>query len=154
MTTDFRYTASGLDNIVLIGLEECIDDDGDRCVTIPHITELHRVIAHSILTRESGISGKELRFLRTEMGLTQAELAKIVKREALAIGRWERGEFELDSNAEALIRLVASERLNIKIDVPIEQVSAWCVPSAVNEPIMIDASDPSNYRPIPPQKAA
>lgn len=148
MKKEFRYTASGLDNIVLVGLKESVDDDGDDCITIPHITELHRVIARSIVTRETGMSGKELRFLRTEMGLTQAELAKIVNREPLTVGRWERGEIEIDPNCEALIRLVAKDRLQLKVDAPAEQISGWCVQSATPEPIIIDASDPKNYRPI------
>jgi transcriptional regulator with XRE-family HTH domain len=51
------------------------------------------------------MTGKELRFLRTEMGMTQAELAKIVHREPLTISRWERSEDEIDSNAEVLVRV-------------------------------------------------
>ena len=154
MTKEFRYIASGLDNIVLVGLKECIDEDGDPCIEIPHITELHRVIARGIVTRDHGMSGKELKFLRTEMGMTQAEVAKVVNREPLTIGRWERGEIEIDPNAEALLRLVAIERLGLKLEVPVEQLSSWCVQSADANPIMIDATDPTNYRPIPPKKAA
>jgi transcriptional regulator with XRE-family HTH domain len=82
-------------------------------VTIPNVNGLHKAIAQGITHRHSAMIGRELRFLRTEMGMTQAELALIVHREPLAISRWERGEVEIDSNAETLIRLHATDRLGL-----------------------------------------
>jgi len=148
MNKEYRYTASGLDNVILVGLSECTDDHGEKCVTISHINKLHEAIAISVLTRRGGMTGQELKFLRTLMGMTQAELGKIVNREALTIGRWERGEFENDPNAEAIIRLVAAERLQLKLDAPIEDVTGWCFQTADRPAIIIDASDPNNYRPM------
>jgi DNA-binding transcriptional regulator YiaG len=144
----YRYTSSGLDNVLLEGLAVCQDDEGETCVTIPNINQLHTVIAKSIITRRTGMSGKELKFLRSLMGMTQAELAKVVNRDAQTIGRWERGEFDNDPNAEALIRLVAAERLSLSIDAPIEDLSGWCVQSADTQAIRIDASDPTHYKPV------
>ncbi|PCJ59362.1 MAG: transcriptional regulator [Rhodospirillaceae bacterium] len=148
MDNAYRYTASGLDNVVLVDLKKCTDDHGEECVIIPSINKLHNAIAADILKRRSGMMGAELKFLRTLMGITQAELGKIVNREAQTIGRWERGEFEDDPNAEAIIRLVTAERLNLELDAPIEKITEWCVQTAKNPLIQIDASDPSNYRPI------
>lgn len=148
MSNEYRYKSSGLDNVVLVGLPECIDDDGEPCITIPHINELHKAIATSVVSRDGGMSGAELRFLRTMMGLTQAELAKAVNRDAQTIGRWERQEFENDPNAEALIRLIAIQRLALGLDKPVEEIAGWCVQTAEAKPIRIDASDPNNYRPL------
>ena len=148
MEKEYRYTASGLDNVILVGLEECTDDHGEKCVTIPNINKLHEAIAMSVLTRRGGMTGAELKFVRTLMGMTQAELGKIVNREALTIGRWERGEFENDPNAEAIIRLVTAERLQLKLDAPIEDVTGWCFQTADTPAIRIDARDPDNYRPL------
>ena len=92
--------------------------------------------------------GPELKFLRTLVGMTQAELANIVDRDAQTIGRWERGEFENDPNAETIIRLLTAQRLQINLDAPIEDVTGWCVQTADVPAIRIDASDPKNYRPI------
>lgn len=148
MENEYRYTASGLDNVILVGLKQCTDDHGENCVTIPKINKLHKAIAMSILTRRVGMRGCELKFLRTLMGLTQAELGKIVNRDAQTIGRWEREEFENDPNAETLIRLVAAERLQLNLDAPIAEVTGWCIQTAETPPIRIDASDPDNYRPL------
>jgi DNA-binding transcriptional regulator YiaG len=143
---EYRYTESGLDNIILAGVKFVIDDGGDEGVCIPNVNGLHRTIAESILLRKSSMSGAELRFIRSEMGLTQAELAGLVHREPLAISRWERSESPIDSNAEALIRLHAIDELGIENRPSVQQISGWCVPSAIESPIQIDGSDPSNYR--------
>ena len=144
----YRYTDCGLDNVMIDGVQFIVDDGGDEVVCIPNVNGLHRAIAHQILLRQSSMSGAELRFIRTEMGLTQAQLAGLVHREPLAVSRWERGESPVDSNAEAIIRLHAIEALNIDVRPSVQDLSGWCIPTATEQPIQIDGSDPSNYRPL------
>lgn len=144
----YRYTESGLDNVIIHGAELVVDDDGEEVVSIPNINGLHKAIAESILLRQSSMSGKELRFIRTEMGLTQAELAEIVHREPLSVSRWERGETPIDHNAQALIRLMAIERLDIDTEVSVQELTGWCVPTARETRIDIDGHDPDRYQPI------
>ena len=146
--SEYRYTDCGLENVIIAGVNFVIDDSGDEVIRIPNVNGLHRVIAQSILARKSSMSGTELRFLRTEMGLTQAELASLVHREPLAVSRWERSEAPIDSNAEALIRLHALEALKIESQTSVQELSGWCVPSAEEQPIQIDGTDPHNYRPL------
>jgi len=140
----YNYTESGLGNVFIEGVDFVTDDAGEECITIPNINGLHRAIASGIIRQRSGMTGREMRFLRTEIGLTQAELAIIVHREALAISRWERGEVPIDSNAEALIRLFAAQRLELDA-IDVKDVSGWCIPRAETPPIVIDGSDPDNY---------
>jgi DNA-binding transcriptional regulator YiaG len=142
----YRYVESGLDNVIVEGADLLVDDGEEECVTIPNVNGLHRAIAEAIVHRHSAMIGRELRFLRTEMGMTQAELAALVHREPLAISHWERGEIEIDSNAEALIRLHATERLELS-PAPVAVVAGWCIPTAQTPPLVIDGSDPDNYRP-------
>lgn len=140
----YRYTESGLDNVFIEGVSFVTDDAGETCITVPNINGLHKAIATGIVRQKAGMTGREMRFLRTEIGLTQAELAIIVHREALAISRWERGENPIDSNAEALIRLFAAQKLELDA-IDVKDVAGWCIPSAETPPIVIDGSDPSNY---------
>lgn len=143
----YRYTECGLDNVLIEGMVPCKDDEGDDVCTIPNILGLHKVIAESIISREAGMTGAELRFIRTEMGMTQAELAKVVHNDAQTIGRWERNEFPIDQTAEALIRLLAIEQLELSVDAPtVSELSEWCVPSAASKQIIIDGHDPSHYK--------
>ncbi|MBX8811180.1 helix-turn-helix transcriptional regulator [Ochrobactrum sp. MR34] len=125
----YHYIECGLDNVYINGLQFQRDDAGDEIITIPAINELHSLIATGIVTHEHGISGQELRYLRSEMGLTQSELAQFVHQDKQTIGRWERGEFAIDSKAEALIRRIAIEKLKLKVDLGIEELSKKSVPS-------------------------
>lgn len=142
---EYRYTECGLDNVLIEGMNVLVDDGGEKVITIPNINGLHRVIALGIVRKKNGISGKELRFLRTEMGMTQAELAAMVHREPLAISRWERGEIDIDNNAEVLIRMAAIQQLELPQDATVQEISGWCVPTAKSQPLIIDGSDTSNY---------
>lgn len=143
----YRYTDSGLDNVMVEGVNFLADDSGEECVMIPNINGLHKAIAYGIVSRRSSMNGSELRFLRTEMGMTQAELAEVLHREALAISRWEREEVEIDGNAEAVLRLMAIQKLGLPDAADVREIAGWCRPSAETPPIVIDGSDPSNYRP-------
>ncbi|OHV78433.1 helix-turn-helix domain-containing protein [Mesorhizobium sp. ORS 3428] len=138
MTNDVHhYTESGLLNVYISGIAVEVDDDGDEIITIPAINELHSVIATGIVNHAKGMSGDELRFLRSEMGLTQAELATLVHRDKQSVGRWERNEIEIDSSAEALVRRLAIEKLALPIEAGIDELSRRSVPTAEEQPIKI-----------------
>ena len=145
---DYRYTECGLDNVMIRGMNTLVDDAGEEVYGIENITGLHKAIAHCIVTRSHGINPDELRFLRTEMGLSQAELAQVVKKDHQTIGRWERGEKPIDQNAEFLIRMYAAQKLDIDPALTVEEMAARCIPSAILEVIEIDGSDPDNYQPL------
>ena len=143
----YHYKECGLDNVIIEGMPPCQDDDGDDVVTIQNINGLHKAIACGIVEHDAGISSSELRFLRTEMGMTQAELARIVHHDSQSIGRWERGEFPIEPTAEALVRLLAIQHLDLDVaSSTIEELSARCVASAAPQRIRIDGRDPSDYR--------
>lgn len=142
----YRYTECGLDSVIIHGMKIIVDDAGEEVYSIPNVMGLHEVIAHSIITRSHGMKPEELRFIRTEMGLTQAELGEIVKKDHQTIGRWERGEKPIDQNAEYVIRMVAAERLKIDPKVSNEEIARRCTPTAQFRQIEIDGSDPSEYR--------
>ncbi|MGL5116006.1 MAG: helix-turn-helix domain-containing protein [Beijerinckiaceae bacterium] len=145
----YRYTESGLDDVFIHGARFQTDDAGEETITIPNIADLHKLIATMLVEKTSSLTGRELRFLRTEMGMTQAELAQLVHREPLAISRWERGEVaEIDSNAEALIRLHACEALCLDIKASVKQISGFSIPRASSPPIDIECSNDNEYRPM------
>lgn len=141
-----HYTECGLTNVYIEGLEIVVDDDGDEIITVPAINALHLVIAHGIISHQHGMSGEELRFLRTEMGYTQAELGALVHHDKQSVGRWERGEFDFDSSAEAIIRRLAVEKLGLGDAPGIDELSRRSVPTARTQPINIKkANDNAAY---------
>ena len=109
----YRYTECGLDNVFIEGIEAGVDDDGDEVLYIPAVNALHKTIARGIVESESGVTGQELRFLRTMMGLTQAELARHVHHDAQSVARWEKNRTPIQPASEIVIRLLAVEKLNL-----------------------------------------
>jgi DNA-binding transcriptional regulator YiaG len=138
----YHYTECGLDNVIVHGISAVVDDAGETVLTIPNVNGLHRSIAKAIVSKRSSMSGKELRFLRTEMGMTQAQLAAMIHREPLAISRWERAEVPMDSNADTLIRLHAIQVMRLDVEASVMEISGWVTPRADEVQIKIDGSDP------------
>ena len=136
---DHHYTECGLQNVYISGISKMTDDDGDEVILVPAVNSLHRAIAEGIVSHAKGIDGSELRFLRSEMGYTQAELATLVHRDKQSIGRWERSETEIDSVAEAVIRKLAIEKLELDVKLGMDELSRSSVPTAETQPILIEA---------------
>ena len=67
--TIWHYTECGLDHVV-IETSVTRDDAGDDVIAIPAIGLLHRAIAEGVINTMGVLTGREFRFLRTEMGLT------------------------------------------------------------------------------------
>ena len=147
--TTYHYVECGLVNVFVEGLEPMIDDNGEEVIRIPQIALLHLEISMGIILQDGSISGNELRFLRTEMGMTQSDLARVVHRDKQSIGRWERNEASLEPNAEIVIRGLAIERLDLQADVSIEDHSRRSIPSAGLDDIRIRAENES-YKLIRP----
>jgi len=77
----YHYRLSGLDNVYLTGgvTEYICPKCGAKSTSIKNVTGLHKAIAGSIATAKRRLGGKELRFLREEMGFSAEELAKVVE---------------------------------------------------------------------------
>jgi DNA-binding transcriptional regulator YiaG len=141
----YHYTESGLPNVWIENVDVKNDDAGEEVYRIQQIRGLHKAIAETLVSHRVGMSGRELRFLRSEMGLTQAELGEILHKEGLTVGRWERGESPIDPNAETVIRLLAIERLELNSK-GVEDIAAYSVTTATEAEIRIDGSDPTDYK--------
>ncbi len=137
----YHYTECGLMNVFIEGMPSVVDDDGDEIISISGINVLHHVIAQGVVCHGKGMSGDELRFIRSEMGYTQAELSKFLHVDKQTVGRWERSENEIDGAAEALVRKLAIEKLELDVDASIDELSARSVPTAEQQPIRIQSND-------------
>lgn len=142
----YHYVECGLDNVIIEGVEITQDANGEEVVCIPAIGKLHKVIAEGILRHEGAMSGKELRFLRTEMGMTQAELGQLLHRDAQTIARWEKGETPIDGAADTLIRQLAAEKLGIDLHMKVEDLARLTVPTAAPREIIISKHDNDDYK--------
>lgn len=142
----YHYTECGLDDVWIQGIEQHQDLSGKMVYRIPNLPGLHREIARTIVCASPGMTGPELRFLRTELGMTQQELATLLHVEALTISRWERGENPIDQNAMTIVRMFAVERLGLDRNESIAELSKLSVSAAKSAQLIVDGSNPEHYR--------
>lgn len=145
---DYHYTECGLPNVWIQGIRE-LDDDGEETIRISNVHGLHKLIAEGILGSDGCLTGPELRYLRSEMSMTQAQLGSLLHRERLTVSRWERGESTMDGSAEALLRIYTTIKLGLGgvDDAMVEQISAKCKSVRGDRgDLYIDGSIPGRYR--------
>ena len=76
MEEPYLYSASGLDNVFLCGIEVrwC-----KRCRSespiIPKFDQLHDLLARNVLRKPARLAGKEIRFIRKHVGLAAKKFA-------------------------------------------------------------------------------
>jgi putative transcriptional regulator len=95
----YHYKECGLDYIYLAGgfITSMVPGAGDR---------------RMLIEDKKNLSGREIRFLRHEILMSQATLAKLLEVSEQAIHRWEKGKTgQVPKPAEALIRLLYREHI-------------------------------------------
>lgn len=144
----YNYTECGLDNVWVRGLPPCIDDNGQRVYTIPNLLGLHHEIARCIVMEQPGMSGAEMRFLRTELGLTQDELSRLLHVSSLTVSRWERNETPIHKNALTVFRMhcIESLKLDQQHKMSVEAISELGIDVSGTGIVTVDGCDPNNYR--------
>jgi len=140
----YHYTECGLDNVYIEGAV-FRDHGNEDSMTIPAIGRLHKVIAEGIVTQPMKMTGRELRFVRSEMGLTQARLAGFLKVTSLTVSRWERNESPIKDAAEMLVRLMAAKKLDLDVDLDVESVSEKVTEEMLIRGIRIKGNERGEY---------
>ena len=86
----YHYRESGLPNVYLMNGYREIETPHGRGVSIQHVEELHRVIAHALVEEQPSLTGPEVRFIRKLLELTQSQLAALLGVEDQSVRRWEK----------------------------------------------------------------
>jgi len=107
MTEKYQYKESGLDNVFLVGNGwSIVSSPSGPQLKIKDIEDLHQAIGNILVEKKKNLNGKELRFLRQEMLLSQANLAKLLEVTEQTVHRWETGKADIPKPAESLIRFL------------------------------------------------
>jgi putative transcriptional regulator len=101
-----HFLESGLENVHLTNVEigTCADC-GEKVVSIPHSTELMRLIGQSILLKPTSLNGAEIRFLRKNLYLKINEFAQLLGVDRVTVSRWENEHEKPSRSADRLVRL-------------------------------------------------
>lgn len=86
----YHYRECGLRNVWLANGYQEHDTPYGAGISIDDVEGLHHVIARGLIAKGGKLTGAEFRFLRQEMGLSQAKLATMMGNEAQTIALWEK----------------------------------------------------------------
>lgn len=112
----YHYTECGLDDVYLLSGYKIEHTPYGEGVSISHIDDLHNQIGYSLATEKKILSGKELRFLRKEMDLTQSELGRLVGLSDQQVARWEKDQYKIPNAADYLVRQLYLGHINQSYD--------------------------------------
>lgn len=106
---NYRYTESGLSNVILQGIEvaDC-PKCGNTGVIIPRMAKIHRAIAQALAESPARLTGEQLRFLRKHLGLSGDRFGSYLHTDRTKISKWERGEDRIGPATDRLVRLLAA----------------------------------------------
>ena len=107
----YHYSECGLDDVYLANGFEFAESPSGRQIIITGIDALHEAIGRSLAFQKKDLVGNEIRFLRHEMGMSQALLARLLDVSDQAINRWEKNKSNISKPAEALIRALYAEHI-------------------------------------------
>ena len=90
MSKYFHYTACGLDNVWLANGYKLKTTRHGTAVAVNDVDGLHQLIANTLIDKPGRLTGKEFRFLRTQLGLSQEALGVMLGFSENAVSLWER----------------------------------------------------------------
>ena len=108
----YHYTESGLDDLYLENGYVQHDTPYGPGVSIEDSAGLHKAIGQWLIERPAPLNGAELRFLRTEMELTQRALAGIIGATEQTLRLWEKNRGKhIPGTPDRLVRTLFNEHL-------------------------------------------
>jgi putative transcriptional regulator len=116
-TKRFHYTACGLDNVYLLNGFKLRSTPYGKGFSIDNIDGLHAAIGKRLIHERKTLSGKEIRFLRHEMDMSQGALADLLGVDEQTVARWEKGQAGVSGPADKVIRLLYAETIGADADV-------------------------------------
>ena len=120
----YHYTQCGLDNVWLENGYTLKKTAYGKAVAVEDADDLHQTLALELIGKQGRLSGKELKFLRVTLGLSQGGLGKLLGATEQSVSLWERTG-KVPQAADGLTRLLAAEKLNgnCKVSEVVERIS-------------------------------
>jgi len=107
----YHYTECGLDNVWLENGYTVHETPYGKGVAVEDADALLAAIAISLTRRSGSLTGKEFRFLRLSLGLSQPNAARMLGVTDQAVSLWERTG-KVPKQGDALVRLLVLEHLD------------------------------------------
>ncbi len=109
----FPYQEHGLQDIWLFnGYTTLTNEDREKIVTIKNQPGLRVAIGIYLCQEKKILHGKDLKFLRHQLRMTQVELARLTGDHVRNSKRYEKGDTEIPGSYDRLVRLLYLEHVN------------------------------------------
>jgi putative transcriptional regulator len=108
---EYHYTERGLDSVYLVNGYKIVETPDGRSIVIQDLDGLHKAIGRILAIERKRLNGKEVRFLRTEMLLSQHVLARLLHVTEQTVARWEKDQCKISGPADAMLRLLYLEHI-------------------------------------------
>ena len=102
---DYRFRESGLDNVVLEGVEIHKCACGEEVVRIPMMEALLDTIGEALVNKPGPLTGPEIRYLRKNAQLSSQAFAEYLQQTPETLSRWENGRRAPGRDTDLLVRL-------------------------------------------------
>lgn len=106
----YHYTDCGLNNVWLENGYNTVKTPYGKAVSIEDADSLHALIATDLTKKEGRLTGKEFRYLRTLLCVSQKSFAEMQGLSEQAVSLWERTG-KVPKSADTTIRMLALETL-------------------------------------------
>lgn len=107
---EHHYASSGLPNVYLQNIETRVCPSCGECeVALPNVEQLHRVLAHAVISKKAPLTAAEFRFLRKQLGWSSQDLAHRFGVDPSTVSRWENEADPLSRLADRMIRLCVAQ---------------------------------------------
>lgn len=105
----YKFDVCGLDNVYLLNGFKCRTTSYGNATSFQDPYGLHKAIANWLVHEKPCLNGKEVRFLRKEMEMTQKMLGDEMGVSEQAIALWEKGRVDVQGYGDRLTRLIYKE---------------------------------------------
>lgn len=102
----YHYKECGLTNVYLMNGYTMEKYDGEEYVSVDNVEALWKAIGLNLVTSQKMLLPTEVRFLRNQMTMTQAELAHLLRVDDQTVARWEKGLSKVPGPADVALRML------------------------------------------------
>ena len=106
----YHYTECGLENVWLSNGYRVKETAYGMAVSVEDVDGLHAVLASHLIQKRGRLTGKEFRFLRLVLRMSQDGLAKMLGVQEQSVSLWERTGKVPKSN-DMVLRMLAQEKV-------------------------------------------
>lgn len=99
------YETCGLDNIWLVDGFEIVRHAGEELIQPEDVEGLHKAITLHLVRFRKDLGGREIRFIRRAIDMTQGELAHRLGTGVQTVARWEKDKVSIPGPEDRLLRI-------------------------------------------------